>query len=277
MTDRQDEALLTLSRAAKLGDGLALSELVRAVQDLVHRLAIRMLVDPDDALEATQEVLILVVTRLSTFRGDSTFCTWVYRVAVNYLLSAKRSADKHAALTFDLFEADLQQGLVEDAALSAENTVMLNELRVSCTMAMLLCLDPPHRMAYILGDILELDHGEAASCLGISKENYRQRLSRARRSVVAFTARACGIANPNAACSCPRRLPAALGAGRLASGQTRFADAPDYSSVLNDVRNLEAELSTLKLQTTTGSLCSPTDLAPQVKQLLESYKSSGPH
>jgi DNA-directed RNA polymerase specialized sigma24 family protein len=101
-----------------------------------------MLLHLEDARDATQDILILVVTKLSTFRRDASFRTWVYRIAVNYLLDEKRRRDPQ--LTFADFEADLKDGLVADPAPPADYVELLNELRVSCTMAMLLCLDVPH-------------------------------------------------------------------------------------------------------------------------------------
>lgn len=77
-------------RQAKDGDAAALAELVRVVQDRVFRLAMRMLADPDAAEDAAQEILIRVVTKLPTFKGESRFETWVHTVAVNYLLTARR-------------------------------------------------------------------------------------------------------------------------------------------------------------------------------------------
>ena len=68
-------------QAAISGDKPALERVIRSVQDRVHRLAMRMLANPDDAAEATQEILIRVVTKLSTYRGESAFETWVYRIA----------------------------------------------------------------------------------------------------------------------------------------------------------------------------------------------------
>ena len=54
--------------------------------------------------------MILVATKLSTFRGDSAFTTWAYRVATNYLLTAKKITARDQRLTFEMFAADLENG-----------------------------------------------------------------------------------------------------------------------------------------------------------------------
>ncbi len=276
-----------LATAAQTGDQVALEKLVQEIQDQIHHLAMRILVNPDDAQEATQEILILVITKLSTFEGKSAFRTWVYRVAANYLFTAKKVRDKDPGLNFDLFRQDLENGLdpnaspsaiLPDTAASAEDTVWLNELRISCTMAMLLCLDLKHRLAYVLGDILDLPHSEAAEILDLSPVNYRKRLSRARSDVVAFTSSNCGIANANAKCSCPRRLPAARKLGRIPEKGPGTSPAfalqsapeynPDYNTVIEDIQNLEKELQTIKLQRATPTFASPQDFAKKLVSAL---------
>jgi DNA-directed RNA polymerase specialized sigma24 family protein len=73
----------SLVAAAVGGDQRALEQLLGAVADDVYRLAVRMLWHPEDAEDATQEILVKVATRLSTFRGDARVSTWVHRIAVN--------------------------------------------------------------------------------------------------------------------------------------------------------------------------------------------------
>ena len=254
---------------AQQGEADALEQLVRLIQDRVHRLAIRMLVDPELAQDATQEILIRVVTKLSTFKGDSKFETWVYRVATNYLLTAKKILARDPGLSFEMFAADLVDGLVDDTIAAPEDHVMLNELRVRCTMAMLLCLDPAHRAAYVLGDILELDHREASDVLEIASATYRQRLSRARSKVQAFTAQSCGLASVQAACSCPRRLPAAMAAGRVgADPQVMSRGAESYQAVRAEAAQTKASLVAAKLQRATGPLASTVDLATKVLRIV---------
>ncbi len=259
-----------LAKSARQGDRKALENLVRAVQDRIYHLSMRMLVDPDAARDATQDILILVITKLSTFRGESAFSTWVYRVAANYLLNARKKAARDPQFTFDDFAADLETGLVADPPPAPDDAVMLNEPRISCTMAMLLCLDLDQRLAYVLGDILELDHSEASSVLDITPASFRQRLSRARRQVVAFTSHHCGIANADAACRCPRRLPAAKAQRRIGPEPVfSTPEAPDYSEVLERVRAVEGDLKVLKLQTAAPPFRFPGDLGQRVADIVQ--------
>ncbi|MFV2059585.1 MAG: RNA polymerase sigma factor [Gammaproteobacteria bacterium] len=255
---------------AQNGEQSALEQVVRNIQDRVHHLAMRILVNPDDASDATQEILILVITKLSTFEGKSSFQTWVYRVATNYLLNAKKISNRDLGLNFDMFRTDLEMGLTSVPE-QPENNIILNELRIVCTMAMLLCLDMKHRIAYVIGDILELDQSEAIDILGITKENYRKRLSRARTDVLEFTSKSCGLVNEDAKCSCPRRLSSALKLGRVHLNKITYATkhAPSYLNVLEKTKNLEKSLKTLCLQKSTAQFDSPKDFGSFLTQIVK--------
>jgi RNA polymerase sigma factor (sigma-70 family) len=89
---RPDLELRDLVAQAVAGDRHAVEELLTAIQGDVYNLAVRMLWSSDDAADATQEILMKVVTRLSSFRGESTFRTWVYRVAANHLNGLSRES-----------------------------------------------------------------------------------------------------------------------------------------------------------------------------------------
>ena len=102
------EALVAEARG---GSRDSLERLVVEIQRPVYNLARRMLWHPEDARDASQEILVRVVTHLSAFRGDSRFLTWVYRIAANYLISARQSRVEVQGLTFDEFAADLADGL----------------------------------------------------------------------------------------------------------------------------------------------------------------------
>src|SRR5215831_20996763 len=103
-TDREDGSL---AMRARLGDRKALEDLVRRHQGWTYNIAVRMLYHPQDAEDATQEILLKAVTRLSSFEGRSSFRTWLYRIAVNHLLNMKRGRVERESLTFREYGAGL--------------------------------------------------------------------------------------------------------------------------------------------------------------------------
>lgn len=157
------------------------------------------------------------MTRLATFRGESAFLTWVYRVAANHLLSVKRHRLEEQKLTFELMARDLADGLDAERARGTdpETSALLEEVKIGCILAMLSCLDRPHRLAYILGEILELTDAEGARVLEISPPAFRKRLSRARQSISDFMNGHCGLVRPENACPCHRRLERAIALRRV--------------------------------------------------------------
>jgi len=82
---------------AKGGDREALEALVRRHQAWIYNIALRMLYHPQDAEDATQEILIKALTRLSSFEGRSSFRTWLYRIVVNHVLNMKRGRRETAS------------------------------------------------------------------------------------------------------------------------------------------------------------------------------------
>src|SRR5262245_15882316 len=162
-----DQSLEALARQAVEGDRDALNAVVVAIQGPVYGLALRMLWNRADAEDATQEILVRVVTRLAQFDFRSALTTWVYRVAVNYLLDVKKSSIERMRLTFEAFGDDLAHGLSDAGPSDVERSVLVEEVKVGCTLAMLQCLDRAHRLAYVLGEIFEMSGPEAAEILAI--------------------------------------------------------------------------------------------------------------
>ncbi len=254
------------------GDKSALEGVIASVQDDLYYLALRMLANPDDARDATQEILIKIITKLSTFKFQSQFKTWAYRIAVNYLISEKKILSKDPGLTFDIYKADLENDLQDPAELKnlPEYPIILNELRISCTIAMLLCLNSSHRMAYILGDIYELEHQEASDILAITKDNFRKQLSRARKKVISFTANSCGLVSDCAKCSCEKKITGAISRQRVQSKHIRFANknVESYLEVKNIIRETQNNLRALKLQNSITRYKCPIKLGDMIESLV---------
>jgi RNA polymerase sigma factor (sigma-70 family) len=239
------EPLEALVDRARKGDREALEAVVVSIRGRVQALALRMLWNPEDANDATQEILVRIATRLATFRGESSFTTWVYRVAANHLLTVRKSRLEEQRYTFERFGGELDENLSDETeAEGPARDLLLQEVRVGCTLGMLQCLDRPHRLAYVLGEILELEGEEAARVLGIRPAAFRKRLSRARDALIAFTRAKCGLVEPKRPCRCSRRLPTAVRLRRVEPDHLRFAsnrqDAAAFPDVLAEIRRLDA-------------------------------------
>jgi RNA polymerase sigma factor (sigma-70 family) len=253
--------------AARAGDRLALERVVRAVQDDVFRLALRMTACPEDARDACQEILIKMVTRLDSFRGESSVRTWAYRIAVRHLLDRKKSRVEQLRLSFERFGTDLLDGL---GAPESADPVMVAEVKLGCTLAMLTCLDREHRLAYVLGDVFDLPPAVAAELCAISEDAYRQRLSRARRALEGFTQTFCGLVSGRAPCRCDKRVARAEELGRIERGQPRLA----HASALAAASEMESLYDTARLMRSHPAYSTPAEVIHGVRAALEGSSRS---
>lgn len=219
-----DDDADALVRRAQAGDAAALEQLVLCVRDRVYRLALRMTARPPDAEDATQEILLRVITRLSTFRGEAAFSTWVHRIAVNHLLDRSKNCVERMEMTFDGFATDLLDGLSASPSADPDAAILEREVQLACTHAMLMCLDRDHRVAYILGEIFEIDSEDGGYICDVPPATYRKRLSRARQRVRSFLASNCGLVSVAAACHCSKRVDVAVRLGRVDPHRLEFTD-----------------------------------------------------
>lgn len=201
-----DEALVAGARA---GDPEALEALVRRHQSWVFNLALRMVWRRDVAEDATQEILIRAVTKLSTFAGQCAFRTWLHRVAVNHLLNVRKSEMEERRMTFTDLATSLEGvpdgELPDERTLSVETRLLVEEAKLGCITAMLMCLDRRQRIAFILGEVFGESSEAGAAAMEESPDNFRQLLSRARRDLYQFTNDKCGLVNSANPCRCARK------------------------------------------------------------------------
>lgn len=199
---------------------------MRRHQGFLHSLAQRMLYSPEDAADATQEILIQILTSLASFRGDASFRTWAYRIAVRHLLGCKKGRVENVVRSFSCFAQTLDAtpnlDPPDDGTLPVDVGLVIEEARVGCLMAMLLCLDREHRMAFVLGELFEASDTVAAEVLGISSDNFRQRLSRARGQLRQFLTGRCGLLDDHGSCHCPRKTKGFINQGIVDPAHLRF-------------------------------------------------------
>jgi RNA polymerase sigma factor (sigma-70 family) len=198
-----------LVNAAKEGDKKALEDLILKIQDKIYGLALRMLYNPSDAEDGSQEILLKIITHLSTFRGESSFTTWMYRVAVNHLLTIRKRRAELEAVSFEEYEKSLELDSAVDwqeSYSSPIQNIFVEEIRISCLQGLLLCLDREHRLAFLLVDVFDVSSEQGAAILEITPAAFRKRLSRARERIRDFLIRNCALTNPDNPCTCERYL-----------------------------------------------------------------------
>ena len=192
------------------GDRQALDRLIRLHQPFIYNVAWKMVHDPNDAMDLTQETLLKVITKLSQFSFKSSFRTWLYRIVVNQFLQTKRGEKEKQFTSFADYGEKLDT--IPNPDLNREEEIELQELsremQISCMSGMLMCLTREQRLTYILGDTFGIGHSTGAEIFGISKQNFRIKLHRARKDLYNFMNKQCGLINKDNPCRCPKKTKA---------------------------------------------------------------------
>jgi len=179
MTGCHDD--IGLVNACRAGQTEAFGDLVRKYQDRLYPTILRLTGSPDDAQDVLQDAFIRAFEKLEQFHGESSFYTWIYRIAVNLALSGHRkrqSRDRAGSL-----RADHNGRIMEPADASAENdpsTVVERLEREAAIEAALAALGPDHRAVIILKDFDGRRYEEISDLLEIPVGTVRSRLHRAR-------------------------------------------------------------------------------------------------
>ena len=175
----------TLAARAAAGDDSAFEELVRRYQTRVFRLACRLTSDTD-APDVLQETFLQVYRHLPSFRGESQFGTWVYRIATNAALMHRRARARRPAESLDVFlprfdangkhaatPAELQVAACADERLD-------RRLLAEKARDVIAQLPDLYRDAFVLRDLEEMTTADVAEALGVDPATVRQRVHRAR-------------------------------------------------------------------------------------------------
>ena len=234
MKNMTNDQLLLLIEKATAGDKQSLETVILSVQDLVFNLSLRMLGTFPDAEDATQDILLKIITHLSSFKGESAFSTWVFRIATNHLKNYRKHMFAKFTLSFEFYGDDIRNGKIDDVpdlSQNVEKSVLAEELKLSCTNVMLQCLDAESRCIFILGTMFRVDSRIAGDILGITPEAYRQRLSRIRGKMADFLKEYCGEYG-NGTCRCADRVNYAIQNHRIHPAQLDFTSAVPKSTMV---------------------------------------------
>lgn len=170
-----------LAAAAGTGDRRALELLLDRHADRVHAICRRVLGNPDDALDATQEALIAVARGIHRFDGRAAFTTWLYRVATNAALDEVRRRGRRPRPVEELPQPVGSSSGLEDRVGAA--------IDVDAALA---TLPEEFRVAVVLRDLCDLDYAEIAEVLDVPPGTVRSRIARGRAAL------ATALGNPSA-------------------------------------------------------------------------------
>jgi RNA polymerase sigma-70 factor (ECF subfamily) len=242
-----------------------IESLVREYSGKVYNLAYRLIGNRQDAEDSTQETFLQVYRGLDRFRGDSAVYTWIYRIAVNTCLQAKRRLNR---VYIDSMDEKIEQFIndipaeVRDWENNPEKRYLYDELlhtiQQECFHFMSFRLTDEQRVVYILWVVLDFSLDDISAILQIGKDRVKARLQRAKANLKTyFRSRCQWIIEGKQTCSCHSRIGFAL------------AMAPE---IMKRLRNYEEHDNTKKLVSST--LHTIDNIDDTYKALpIENYKS----
>lgn len=166
MSDDDESDLIARSRG---GDWEAFAEIVRRHQRVIHHLTYQMSGSAADSEDLAHETFILAYRALDSFRGDSTFASWLYRIAVNRCLKWRRSEARRR---------EAQGAWVADSGVASEPDASVQRVRSALAR-----LSPKLRAAVVLTALDGLSHREAAGVLGCTEKTLSWRVHQARKKM----------------------------------------------------------------------------------------------
>ena len=162
----------SLIARSRNGDWQAFAELIRLHQNMIHSLAYRMSGSSGDAQDLTQETFIHAYRALGTYRGDSKFSSWLYRIALNLCIRWRRREERRRSAHLGWAESEANQSDPGSASEQVREALQL--------------LPPKQRAAVVLTVYDGMTHAEAASVLGCAEATLSWRLFAARRRLASI-------------------------------------------------------------------------------------------
>lgn len=175
-----------LVHSTRKGDSMAFGELMQAHQDKIYTLCYRMTGNAEDAADLTQEVFLSAWRSLSRFQEQSSFGTWIYRMATNASIDFLRREKRRQVLSMTMEEdSEERQAQVPDERYSPHRLLEQKEARQAVADA-LAALSPEHRQVLVLREMEGLSYQEIGQLLGLEEGTVKSRIARARLALRDF-------------------------------------------------------------------------------------------
>ena len=182
---REQEAMIV--RKVLQGDVNAFEKLVTEYEKAVYAIAQRMTGNAEDAADMTQETFIKAYNSLQSFRGDSKFSVWLYRIASNVCLDFLRSRSRKPTVSLSVEDDEGEEGQLDIADESQSPELLMERgLTRDAVRRGLDTLPPDYRQILLLREIQGLSYDEIAAVLEIEVGTVKSRIFRARKRLCAF-------------------------------------------------------------------------------------------
>ena len=184
MTREQEGAVI---KSVLNGNVNAFEALVREYEKNVYNLALRMTGSSEDAYDMSQEAFIKAYNSLASFRGDSKFSVWLYRIVSNVCLDYIRSRSRKPSVSLSAENEDGEEVEIDiaDEEQTPEN-LLDRRLTRDAVQRGLQSLPPDHREILLLREIQGLSYDEISEALGLEVGTVKSRIFRARKKLCAF-------------------------------------------------------------------------------------------
>jgi RNA polymerase sigma-70 factor, ECF subfamily len=181
--DPQAEALLI--ERLRAGEEAAYEYLLARFQQPVYSLVQRLIDDPTEASDVTQDVFLKVFRNIGSFRGQSSLKTWIYRISVNEAHNRRRWFGRHRRAEIELESDDAGKSWLEHLSDHSKTPfdLVLNQERRDAIERALAGLSPAFRDAVVLRDLEDMSYEEIADVLEISIGTVKSRILRGREAM----------------------------------------------------------------------------------------------
>ncbi|MHB8137636.1 MAG: RNA polymerase sigma factor [Smithellaceae bacterium] len=218
--DKHEDDVDYIQRALT-GDAAALEALILRHQSWIFNIALNMTGDIHRAEDVTQEILIIIISKLATYdQTKAAFRTWLYRIVANHVINMKQSKkEQFYAAHAETFDFTSMPNLPDSKYISPmRDKEFIDETKNYCTLCILLCLNRMERIVLILGAIFEVTDRIGAEICDISQANFRKILSRSRKKVAEYFQRNCSLFDEHNPCKCSEQVSYLINLGLIKPG-----------------------------------------------------------
>ena len=169
------------------GDANAFEELVLRYEKTVYNLALRMVGDRDDAFDMTQEAFIKAYGSLSSFRGDSKFSVWIYRIATNVCLDFLRSKSRKQQVSLTVSDDDDEDAQLDIPDPKADpEQQLIKKISMQSVEEGLKTLPDKQRQILVMRELGGMSYAEIGAALSLEEGTVKSRIFRARKRLCTF-------------------------------------------------------------------------------------------